>query len=264
VSRSASSQSMAERPIRAFLEIRAGDPDAHAKAQARYEATAAHLARVASAYGWDAASKPEDLDEEAREILSGSDPSLAPTFLFDPPPPLSLGRITLLLNPSAGLKKTRENFVALLNGSKGAAKADRSKKLHYVGCPVHRIEAGFVLQSGDVTRGDGSGGEAALGGTIKAEAEGLSVTPKYGSLGMASGSRKDSITSQFFIVTATNHSQLAKLGPKKYVLFGEALVDEKDPAGKEGLAVLSRVEQYATSTGTPTEKVWIENCGLIL
>lgn len=34
-----------------------------------------------------------------------------------------------------------------------------NKKLHYLDCPIHRIVKGFVAQGGDVTRGDGSGGE---------------------------------------------------------------------------------------------------------
>ncbi|CAD6888283.1 unnamed protein product [Tilletia laevis] len=219
-------------PVRAFLELRAGDPEQHADLEARYDATASHLQRVGASYGWEADVKPEDLDDEAREILVGSD--------------------------------TRENFIALLTGSKGVSKSDRSKKLHYgAGCPVHRIESGFVMQSGDVTRGDGSGGEAALGGTIKAEAEGLAITPKYGSLCMASGARKDSITSQFFIVLATEANQLAKLGPKKYVCFGDVLLDQDEPAGAEGAAVLRRVELYGSAKGTPTEPVWIEASGML-
>ncbi|CAD6914016.1 unnamed protein product [Tilletia controversa] len=251
-------------PVRAFLELRAGDPEQHADLEARYDATASHLQRVGASYGWEADVKPEDLDDEAREILVGSDPNLGPSFLFTPPNPLSLGRLILLLNPSANLKKTRENFIALLTGSKGVSKSDRSKKLHYgAGCPVHRIESGFVMQSGDVTRGDGSGGEAALGGTIKAEAEGLAITPKYGSLCMASGARKDSITSQFFIVLATEANQLAKLGPKKYVCFGDVLLDQDEPAGAEGAAVLRRVELYGSAKGTPTEPVWIEASGML-
>jgi cyclophilin family peptidyl-prolyl cis-trans isomerase len=34
-----------------------------------------------------------------------------------------------------------------------------NKKLHYLDCAIHRIVKGFVAQGGDVTRGDGSGGE---------------------------------------------------------------------------------------------------------
>ena len=34
-----------------------------------------------------------------------------------------------------------------------------SKKLHYLGYPIHRIVKGLGAQGSDVTRGDGSGGE---------------------------------------------------------------------------------------------------------
>jgi cyclophilin family peptidyl-prolyl cis-trans isomerase len=37
-----------------------------------------------------------------------------------------------------------------------------NKKLHYIECPIHRIVSGFVAQGGDVTRGDGSGGEVGV------------------------------------------------------------------------------------------------------
>ncbi|KAK0567478.1 hypothetical protein OC861_002701 [Tilletia horrida] len=248
-------------PVRAFLEICSGDVEGYGALQQRYLATQSHITKIGPQYGWDVADlKPEDLDEEQRDVLA-SDPSLSSTLLFDKPKPISLGHLTLELNPSANLSRTRENFVALLEGSKGFSKADRNKKLHYAGCNVHRIETGFCLQSGDVTRGDGSGGEAATSGTIKAEAEGLSIKPVYGSLCMASGTRKDSISSQFFIVLATQEKELAKLGPRKYVTFGNVLLDDSSQ-GQEGAAVLTQVESLGTSTGTPVQKVWIGDCGL--
>lgn len=78
---------------------------------------------------------------------------------FTPPPPLCVGRIVFSLDTSSGLAKTRANFLALCTGEKGACKQAPNKKLHYAECPVHRIVKGFVAQGGDVTRGDGSGGE---------------------------------------------------------------------------------------------------------
>ena len=63
------------------------------------------------------------------------------------------------LDPAQGLAKTRANFVALCTGEKGTCKNAPNKKLHYLECPLHRIVKGFVAQGGDVTRGDGTGGE---------------------------------------------------------------------------------------------------------
>jgi cyclophilin family peptidyl-prolyl cis-trans isomerase len=34
-----------------------------------------------------------------------------------------------------------------------------NKKLHYLDTPVHRVQRDFVAQGGDITRGDGSGGD---------------------------------------------------------------------------------------------------------
>lgn len=78
---------------------------------------------------------------------------------FVPPEGLNAGRISFDLDPAAGLTKTRANFIALCTGEKGMCKNAPTKKLHYLECPMHRVVKGFVAQGGDVTRGDGSGGE---------------------------------------------------------------------------------------------------------
>ena len=38
-------------------------------------------------------------------------------------------------------------------------------ELCYRGCPVHRIVKGFVVQAGDITKGDGTGGTSIYAGT---------------------------------------------------------------------------------------------------
>jgi cyclophilin family peptidyl-prolyl cis-trans isomerase len=78
---------------------------------------------------------------------------------FEPPVPLLAGQLVFELSSAAGLTKTVANFAALCTGEKGACKQAPNKKLHYLHCPIHRIVKGFVAQGGDVTRGDGSGGE---------------------------------------------------------------------------------------------------------
>ena len=80
-------------------------------------------------------------------------------MLFTAPKPLLAGRLIFDLDSSHGLSKTVKNFTALCTGEKGMCKNARNKSLHYLDCSIHRIVKGFIAQGGDITRGDGSGGE---------------------------------------------------------------------------------------------------------
>lgn len=84
------------------------------------------------------------------------------TLSFKRPMPLLAGRLVISLDSSPELSKTRNNFIALCTGDKGMCKNAPNKKLHYLDCPIHRIVEEFVAQGGDITRGDGSGGEVSL------------------------------------------------------------------------------------------------------
>ncbi|KAH8068540.1 peptidyl-prolyl cis-trans isomerase [Aureococcus anophagefferens] len=59
--------------------------------------------------------------------------------------------------------KTANNFLSLCLG-------DNDKKLTYKGCAFHRIIKGFMCQGGDMTKGDGTGGESVYGGKFDDEA----------------------------------------------------------------------------------------------
>ncbi|KAH7912623.1 cyclophilin-like domain-containing protein [Hygrophoropsis aurantiaca] len=169
---------------------------------------------------------------------------------FTPPAPLRAGQLVFELSSSPGMSKTTANFAALCTGERGMCKNAPTKKLHYLDCGMHRIVKDFIAQGGDVTRGDGSGGESIYGGKFNDEKEGLKTQPRHGSLAMAN-SGKNSNTSQFFVILTKDEKKLEKLAGK-YVIFGEL---------KDGWDILSQLDGAGEADGKPNTPVWIGGCG---
>ena len=70
----------------------------------------------------------------------------------------NIGRVTFELFQDI-TPLTAENFRSLCTGEKGLGATSR-QKLHYLGTKMHRVVDGFVLQGGDITKGDGTGGDS--------------------------------------------------------------------------------------------------------
>lgn len=151
------------------------------------------------------------------------------------------GTLTLELFADV-VPKTAENFRALCTGEKGTGKS--GKPLSFVGSPFHRIIPGFMIQGGDFTRGNGTGGESIYGEKFADENFKLKHTGP-GILSMANAGPNTN-GSQFFITVAET-SWL----DGKHVVFGKVV---------DGMDVLKKMEDQGTQSGQTKSPVTLSAC----
>ncbi|CAH8560357.1 unnamed protein product [Schistosoma intercalatum] len=146
--------------------------------------------------------------------------------------------------------KAAENFKKLCQGVCGLG-LKTGKPLTYQGSVFHRVIKGFMVQGGDFSNKDGTGGESIYGGTFADEC----LTTEHDRPFLLSMANRGPNTngSQFFITTAP-----APHLNGKHVVFGHVI------SGEDVVRKIEAVPISDTKAHRPVKSIVIESCGELI
>ncbi|RVE46329.1 hypothetical protein evm_009048 [Chilo suppressalis] len=156
----------------------------------------------------------------------------------------SAGRIIIELRKDV-VPKTAENFRALCTGEKGTS--TDGKPLHFKGVRFHRAVPQFMVQSGDIINGDGTGGESIYGPSF--EDENFILKHEAGVVSMANKGKPHTNASQFCITTVP----CLHLDDTN-VVFGQVLA---------GMGTVEEMQERSKD-GKPLIECLIADCGEVI
>lgn len=120
--------------------------------------------------------------------------------------------------------------------------------MHFLGSRIHRIVDGFVIQGGDITKGDGTGGECIYPQAKTFKDENFERRHAHAGILSMANCGPDTNSSQFFITL-----QECQHLDGKHVVFGQVI---------EGMDVIRQIAKVPTDmTDKPRIPVHIFNCG---